>query len=99
MVHSGRARDGWRGAVRTARLAEGAPMARIARPVSMQHARVSATDPARDAWWALGDAPVRIAETVVPLVDGRAAMLAMCAAILAAKERVWLADWDIHPRL
>jgi phosphatidylserine/phosphatidylglycerophosphate/cardiolipin synthase-like enzyme len=74
-------------------------MPRMARPASMQNARVSPTDPARDAWWALGDAPVRIADTVVPLVDGRAAMLAMCAAILGAKERVWLADWDIHPRL
>jgi phosphatidylserine/phosphatidylglycerophosphate/cardiolipin synthase-like enzyme len=74
-------------------------MARIARPVSMQHARMSATDHARDAWWALGDAPVRVADTIVPLVDGRAAMLAMCAAILGARERVWLADWDMHPRL
>jgi phosphatidylserine/phosphatidylglycerophosphate/cardiolipin synthase-like enzyme len=74
-------------------------MARTARPASMRNARLDATDSARDAWWALGDAPVRVADTVVPLVDGRAAMLAMCAAILGAKERVWLADWDMHPRL
>jgi phosphatidylserine/phosphatidylglycerophosphate/cardiolipin synthase-like enzyme len=42
---------------------------------------------------------VRVAETVTPLVDGRAAMLAMCAAFLAAKETIWLADWDLHARL
>jgi len=50
-------------------------------------------------WWAHGDAPVRVAQTLVPLVDGRAAMLAMCAAFLAAKESIWLADWDMHARL
>lgn len=40
--------------------------------------RVEAQRPAlpapADAWWALGDAPVRGAETLVPLIDGRAAM-------------------------
>src|SRR5579859_4104369 len=51
------------------------------------------------AWWALNDAPVRVAETLVPLVDGRAAMLAMCAAFLAAKRSIWLADWDLHAEL
>ena len=51
------------------------------------------------AWWALNDAPVRVAETLVPLVDGRAAMLAMCAAFLAAKQSIWLADWDMHAEL
>jgi phosphatidylserine/phosphatidylglycerophosphate/cardiolipin synthase-like enzyme len=51
------------------------------------------------AWWALGDAPVRVAQTLTPLVDGRAAMLAMCAAFLSAKESIWLADWDLHARL
>jgi phosphatidylserine/phosphatidylglycerophosphate/cardiolipin synthase-like enzyme len=74
-------------------------MPRSARPASMRNARVATTDDAREAWWALGDAAVRLADTVVPLVDGRAAMLAMCAAVLAAKERVWVADWDMHPRL
>lgn len=52
-----------------------------------------------EAWWALGDAPVRTAEALVPLVDGRAAMLAMCAAFLSAKHSIWLADWDMHARL
>ncbi len=56
-------------------------------------------DLANQAWWALGDAPVRVADTLVPLVDGRAAMLAMCAAFLSARHNIWLADWDLHPRL
>jgi phosphatidylserine/phosphatidylglycerophosphate/cardiolipin synthase-like enzyme len=51
------------------------------------------------SWLAHGDAPGRVVETLVPLVDGRAAMLAMCAAFLSAKESIWLADWDIHVRL
>jgi phosphatidylserine/phosphatidylglycerophosphate/cardiolipin synthase-like enzyme len=42
---------------------------------------------------------VRIAETIVPLVDGRAAMLAMCAAFLSAKRSIWLANWDMHAEL
>ncbi len=51
------------------------------------------------AWWVRGDSPVRVAETLVPLVDGRAAMLAMCVAFLAAQERIWLADWDLQAEL
>ena len=51
------------------------------------------------AWWVRGDAPVRVAETLVPLVDGRAAMLAMCVAFLTAQERIWLADWDLQAEL
>ena len=54
---------------------------------------------AAGAWWARGDAPVRVAETVAPLVDGRAAMLAMCAAFLTARESIWLAGWDLHANL
>jgi phosphatidylserine/phosphatidylglycerophosphate/cardiolipin synthase-like enzyme len=54
---------------------------------------------AHEAWWAQRDAPVRMARTLVPLVDGRAAMLAMCAAFLTAKRSIWLADWDMHARL
>lgn len=52
-----------------------------------------------EAWWSLGDAPVRTAEVVVPLVDGRAAMLGMCAAFLSAQRSIWLADWDMHAEL
>ena len=55
--------------------------------------------PNEQAWWARNDAPVRVANTLVPLVDGRAAMLAMCAAFLTAKECIWLAGWDLHARL
>ncbi len=51
------------------------------------------------AWWARGDAPVRVAETLAPLVDGRAAMLAMCVAFLTAQERIYLADWDLQAEL
>src|SRR5579863_3483939 len=54
---------------------------------------------ADQAWWALRDFPVRVAETIVPLVDGRAAMLAMCAAFLSAKQSIWLANWDMHAEL
>jgi hypothetical protein len=50
------------------------------------------------SWLVRGDAPGRVTQTLVPLVDGRAAMLAMCVAFLAAKESIWLADWDIHVR-
>lgn len=50
-------------------------------------------------WWAHGDAPVRVADLLVPLVDGRAAMLAMCVAFLTARESIWLADWSIYARL
>jgi phosphatidylserine/phosphatidylglycerophosphate/cardiolipin synthase-like enzyme len=42
---------------------------------------------------------VRVAETLAPLVDGRAALLVMCAAFLVAKETIWLADWDLQARL
>jgi phosphatidylserine/phosphatidylglycerophosphate/cardiolipin synthase-like enzyme len=51
------------------------------------------------AWWAHGDAPVRVAEALVPLVDGRSAMLAMCAAFLTAKQSIWLAGWSLHAQL
>jgi len=55
--------------------------------------------PSDREWWAHGDAPVRVAEALAPLVDGRAAMLAMCVAFLTAKRSIWLADWSLHARL
>jgi phosphatidylserine/phosphatidylglycerophosphate/cardiolipin synthase-like enzyme len=67
------------------------PAERIERP--------GAGQPASEAWWALGDAPVRVAEALAPLVDGRSAMLAMCVAFLAARREIWLADWDLHAQL
>lgn len=52
-----------------------------------------------DAWWALGDRPVRRADTLVPLIDGRSALLAMCVAFLTAKRSIWLADWGLDARI
>jgi phosphatidylserine/phosphatidylglycerophosphate/cardiolipin synthase-like enzyme len=54
---------------------------------------------ARSAWWARGDFPVRVADALVPLVDGRSAMLAMCVAFLTARRSIWLADWDLYAPL
>ncbi len=58
-----------------------------------------AHEPADVAWWARGDAPVRVAEAVAPLVDGRSALLAMCVAFLTARRSIWLADWSLYARL
>src|SRR5690348_18369814 len=49
--------------------------------------------------WAEGDFPVRSGCAVEPLVDGRAAMFAMCQAFLAAKRYILLAGWDISVEL
>jgi phosphatidylserine/phosphatidylglycerophosphate/cardiolipin synthase-like enzyme len=35
----------------------------------------------------------------VPLIDGQAAMLAMCVAFLQARTSIWIADWSIYARL
>jgi hypothetical protein len=66
---------------------------------SREAAGASAERQRAGSWWALGDAPVRVAQTLVPLVDGRAAMLAMCAAFLTAKTSIRLADWGLYARL
>lgn len=50
-------------------------------------------------WWASGDFPVREGCRVHPLVDGRAAMLAMCRAFLAARDYILLAGWDLRADL
>src|SRR5262249_48393102 len=47
------------------------------------------------AWWAVGDTPPRTGCLVEPLIDGRAAMYAMCRAFLSAKQYILLAGWDI----
>lgn len=52
-----------------------------------------------DGWWASGDFPVRTGCRVRPLIDGRAAMLAMCHAFLAARHSILLAGWDIRAEL
>ncbi|MGZ3673078.1 MAG: phospholipase D-like domain-containing protein [Ktedonobacterales bacterium] len=50
-------------------------------------------------WWANGDFPVRDGCRVEPLIDGRAAMLAMCRAFLGAKNYILLAGWDLRADL
>ncbi|HLZ22104.1 MAG TPA: phospholipase D-like domain-containing protein [Ktedonobacterales bacterium] len=61
--------------------------------------RMLAGEVTGNEWWAVGDAPVRVAEALAPLVDGRSAMLAMCVAFLTAKHTIWLADWSLHAQL
>jgi phosphatidylserine/phosphatidylglycerophosphate/cardiolipin synthase-like enzyme len=55
--------------------------------------------PADQLWWTDGDLPVRGECGVTPLVDGRAAMLAMCRAFLGARNYILLAAWDIRADL
>lgn len=66
---------------------------------SIERLRAVSQPAAQPTWWARGDAPVRVADAAVPLIDGRAGMLAMCIAFLSAKHSIWLADWDLHARL
>lgn len=51
------------------------------------------------AWWAEGDQPARDGCHVEPLIDGRAAMFALCRAFLGAKDYIVLAGWDIRADL
>jgi hypothetical protein len=67
--------------------------------IPIRHLKPPAREPADAAWWVRGDAPVRVAEMVAPLVDGRSALLAMCVAFLTAKQSIWLADWSLYARL
>ena len=53
----------------------------------------------RDQFWAPGDYPPREGVLVHPLIDGRAAMLAMCRAFLSARDYILLAAWDIRADL
>lgn len=55
-----------------------------------------ASDEAAETIWAPGDFPPRDGVVVHPLIDGRAAMLAMCRAFLSAREYILLAGWDIR---
>ncbi|HZC05999.1 MAG TPA: phosphatidylserine/phosphatidylglycerophosphate/cardiolipin synthase family protein [Ktedonobacterales bacterium] len=52
-----------------------------------------------DPWWTEGDFPVRQGVVGHALIDGRAAMLAMCRAFLSAKSSILLAAWDIRADL
>jgi phosphatidylserine/phosphatidylglycerophosphate/cardiolipin synthase-like enzyme len=48
------------------------------------------------SWWTQGDMPVREGCLVEPLIDGRAAMFAMCKAFLTARRFILLAGWDLQ---
>src|SRR5579859_6868657 len=63
-----------------------------------EHLAASSQD-LTDAFWAEGDFPPREGVIVHPLIDGRAAMLAMCRAFLSAKNYILLAGWDIRADL
>ena len=49
--------------------------------------------------WAVSDFPMREGCHVEPLVDGRAAMFAMCLAFLTARRYILLAAWDLRADL
>ncbi|HEY1390355.1 MAG TPA: hypothetical protein VGF38_17595, partial [Ktedonobacterales bacterium] len=51
------------------------------------------------ACWAVGDFAVHSLALAAPLIDGRAAMLAMCVSFLLARTSIWIADWSIYARL
>ncbi|HKW22761.1 MAG TPA: hypothetical protein VJO13_15345, partial [Ktedonobacterales bacterium] len=51
------------------------------------------------ACWAVGDFAVHPLALAAPLIDGRAAMLAMCASFLLARTSIWIADWSVYARL
>src|SRR5262245_52010718 len=57
--------------------------------------QLQGSDAPEVAWWAVGDTPPRAGCRVEPLIDGRAAMYAICRAILSAKQYILLAGWDI----
>ena len=59
----------------------------------------SDTSDAFAAFWVEGDFPVRQGVQAHPLIDGRAAMLAMCRAFMSAKSYILLAGWDIRADL
>lgn len=51
------------------------------------------------SFWTEGDFPVRSGVQARPLIDGRAAMLAMGRAFLGARQSILLAGWDIRADL
>lgn len=66
--------------------------AKIARPMSREGATPLASQTA-------GDFGVHPLDLAVPLIDGRAAMMAMCVAFLRARSSIWIGDWSIYARL
>ncbi|HLY29746.1 MAG TPA: hypothetical protein VKQ36_01840, partial [Ktedonobacterales bacterium] len=63
------------------------------------HTTSTSTARSANALWAIGDFPPRDGNLVRPLIDGRAAMLAMCRAFLSAKHYILIAGWDIRADL
>ena len=51
------------------------------------------------AAWAHGDFAVHPLAFATPLIDGRAAMLAMCLAFLEARASIWIGSWSMYARL
>jgi phosphatidylserine/phosphatidylglycerophosphate/cardiolipin synthase-like enzyme len=49
--------------------------------------------------WAQGDFAVHPLAFATPLIDGRAAMLAMCLSFLEARTSIWIGGWSIYARL
>ena len=49
--------------------------------------------------WAHGDFAVHPLAFATPLIDGRAAMLAMCTAFLEARTSIWIGGWSMFARL
>lgn len=49
--------------------------------------------------WAHSDFAVHPLAFATPLVDGRAAMLAMCLAFLEAQTSIWIGGWSMYARL
>jgi len=49
--------------------------------------------------WAHGDFAVHPLAFATPLIDGRAAMLAMCLAFLEAQTSIWIGGWSMYARL
>ena len=68
-------------------------------PGALKKHAIAGKDVSDREWWTHNDMNVRIADALTPLVDGRAAMLAMCVAFLTAKQSIWLAEWSLHARL
>lgn len=50
-------------------------------------------------WWAEGDTPVHTDSKVTYLVDGRAAMLAMCQHFIKAQRYIYLANWGLTAKM
>ena len=64
-----------------------------------QHTTAATTPGADTDHWATGDFAAHDGCRAQPLVDGQAAMLAMCRAFLSAKSYILIAGWDMRADL